>query len=132
MKRLATAFVLAAVISTLLGGCAPAETKVYSDPAQTIEVKVDQSFIIALDENPTTGYRLQEEFDDSFLKLVEGKFEPPPEPKEGELPMVGAPGIRSFEFKALKKGRTEITMVAKQPWEGGSAGQKKTFTVNIN
>jgi len=41
--------------------------KVYGDPAQTIEVKVGQEFIIALDENPTTGYAWQEEFDDSFL-----------------------------------------------------------------
>jgi len=40
--------------------------KVYSDPAQTIEVKAGQGFIIALDENSTAGYTWQEEFDDSF------------------------------------------------------------------
>jgi len=39
---------------------------VYSDPAQTIEVKAGQGFVMALDENPTVGYTWQEEFDDSF------------------------------------------------------------------
>jgi hypothetical protein len=75
MKRSMASFVLAAVISSLLIGCVAPKTKVYTEPGQTIEIKVGQRFIIALDENPTTGYTWQEEFDDSFLELVENKGE---------------------------------------------------------
>jgi len=75
MKRLMASFVLAAVISSLLIGCVAPKTKVYTEPGHTIKVKVGQRFIVALDENPTTGYTWQEEFDDSFLELVENKGE---------------------------------------------------------
>lgn len=125
MKRLMTLFILTAVVSSLLVGCGP---KVYSDPAQTIEVKVGQEFIIALEENPTTGYTWQEEFDDSFLELVEDKYKPSSEAEEG---MVGAGGTRSFEFKGLKKGETEVTMVLKRAWEEELL-EKKVFTIAIS
>ena len=128
MKRLMAIFVLTAVISSLLIGCVPPETKVYSEPSQTIKVKVEQEFIIALDENPTTGYTWQEEFDDGFLELVEDKYEPSSEAKKG---VVGAGGTRSFEFKGLKKGKTEVTMVLKRAWEEGFL-EKKVFTIDIN
>ena len=104
MKRLMAVFVLAAVISSLLTACGAVEPKVYDDPSQKISVNVGQEFIVELDENPTTGYRWQEEFDNSFLELVEHKYEPASEPKEGKPPMLGAGGTRSFHFKALKKG----------------------------
>ena len=95
-----------------------------------ISVNVGQEFVIALDENPSTGYSWQEEFDDSFLELVADKYEPPPEPKEGEPPIVGAPGTRIFEFKALKEGQTEITTILKRPWEEEFV-ESRMFTVNI-
>ena len=95
-----------------------------------ISVNVGQEFVIALDENPSTGYTWQEEFDDSFLELVADKYEPPLEPKEGEPPIVGAPGTRIFEFKALKEGQTEITTILKRPWEEEFV-ESRMFTVNI-
>jgi predicted secreted protein len=82
----------------------------------------------AYDENPTTGYGWQEEFDDSFLELVEDKYEP----SSIEELIVGAGGTRSFRFKALKKGVTEVIMIYKQAWEGGSLGSELVFTVSIN
>jgi len=126
MKRVVTTFVLAVVVSSLLTACSTAEPKVYSDPSQTISVKVGQEFIIALkDQSASTGYSWQEEFDSNFLELVESKYEPPAKP------MPGAPGTRNFKFKALKKGGTKITMACKQPWKGGGVGETKVFTVNI-
>ena len=95
-----------------------------------ISVNAGQEFVIALDENPSTGYSWQEEFDDSFLELVADKYEPPPEPKEGEPPIVGAPGTRIFAFKALKEGQTEITTILKRPWEEEFV-ESRMFTVNI-
>lgn len=127
MKRLMAIFVLAAVISSLLigGGCVG--PKIYSDPSQTISVNVGQEFIIALDSNPTTGYIWHEGFDKSLLELVGHKYE---RSLAGEG-LIGAGGTESFEFKALKEGETEVTMVYKQGWEGGSVGEDEVFKVSI-
>ncbi len=102
----------------------PSQPAVYNDPGQTISVKVGQKFAIALEENPSTGYRWQQKFDNSFLELVADSFKPPTR----ALP--GAPGTRVFEFKALKKGEAEITTVLKRAWEENVA-EPKVFTVSI-
>ena len=127
MKRLIGIFVLAAIVASLLVSCVPA-AKVYSDPAETIGVNVGEMFIIALDSNPTTGYMWYEDYDDSFLQLVGHKYEQSP---SGEG-LVGAGGTESLEFKALKQGETEIKMVYKQGWEGGSVGEEDVFKVSIS
>jgi len=113
---------------TMLLSCSPAGLKVYTDPDQTISVNTGQEFIIALGENPTTGYTWQEEFDDSFLELVEWKYKPSPH-AEG---MVGVGGTKSLQFKALKEGETNVTLVCKQPWEGGGVGETVVFRVSIS
>jgi inhibitor of cysteine peptidase len=129
MKRLMTILVVAAVMSSLFTACGTAEPEVYSDSSQTISVKVGQEFIIALNENPTTGYSWQKEFDASFLELVGDKYEPSAEAKKPGI--VGAGGTRNFQFKALKTGETKVTLVYKRPWEGGDVGETKVFTVSI-
>jgi len=127
MKRLIGIFVLAAMVGGLLVGCVSA-AKVYSDPAETIGVNVGERFIIQLDSNPTTGYMWYEDYDDSFLQLLGHKYEQSP---SGEG-LVGAGGTESFEFKALKQGETEIKLVYKQGWEGGSVGEEDVFKVSIS
>ncbi len=111
----------------LLPGCSSeAGPNIYNNPNQTIEVKVGQEFIIALESNPTTGYSWQAEFDDSVLKLVESKYERTP----AEEGMVGVGGTQSFEFQALKEGKAEVTMIYKRSWEE-SPIESKVFTINI-
>jgi predicted secreted protein len=127
MKRGIGIFLLAAVVGGLLVACAPA-VEVYSDPLETIEVEVGGKFIIALDSNPTTGYMWYEDYDDSYLALVSHNYERSL-PGEG---LVGAGGTESFEFEALEKGDTEVTMVYKQGWEGGSVGEEYVFRVSIS
>lgn len=95
-------------------------------PGQPIEVKVGQNFIISLDENPSNGYTWQEEFDARFLELVENKYEP-----SSETGVVGAGGKRSFKFKALKEGETEVTMTLKRACEEEPL-EEKVFTVSIS
>ncbi len=91
--------------------------------AEAIVVEVGSSFILSLDSNPTTGYAWQAQFDDQLLRLVETNFEPSSE-------AIGAGGVESFEFRALKEGDTEITMVYKRSWEEGYI-EKVIFSVNI-
>ena len=128
MKRSFVLLTLAAIIGSLLIGCGSEEIKVYNDPSETISVGVGKNFIIALESNPTTGYSWREAFDSSLLELVESKYEQTPT----ATLIVGAGGTQSFEFKALKKGETEVTLVYKRPWEPDSPDQMtKVFTVNI-
>jgi len=110
----------------MLSGCV-GEVKTYTDSGQTINIGVNQEFVIALGSNPTTGYMWQVSHDKNMLDLVESKYEMGKEAKQG---VVGAGGVELFRFKALKIGRTEITIVYKRPWEKQSVDQK-LFTVNI-
>ncbi len=109
----------------LVVGCAGGG-KVYTDPVQTISAGINHEFIIALDSNPTTGYNWEERHDATMLGLVESKYEP-----DKKAPgLVGAGGTQYFRFKALKAGRTEITLTYKRPWETSSTTQK-IFKVDI-
>jgi inhibitor of cysteine peptidase len=106
-------------------GCV-GEVKTYTDSGQAIDIGVGQQFVIALGSNPTTGYGWQESYDESMLRLVEKTYE-----EETEEDVVGAGGIEYFRFRTLEAGETEITLVYKQPWEGGGIGETKVFTINI-
>lgn len=104
---------------------------VFSSPDQIISVNVGQEFNIALYENPTTGYIWQADFDDSFLELVEDKYEPSVKQGEGDEPIVGAGGTRSWRFGALVSGETEVTMASMPPGQDAPADMK-VFTVSIS
>lgn len=114
------------LIVLLVAGCGGA-TKTYVDAEKTISTGVNQEFVIALDSNPTTGYDWEESYDESMLRLVESKYEMGKEAEEGK---VGAGGTQYFRFRALKKGKTEITVTYKRSWETDYAEQK-VFNVDV-
>jgi inhibitor of cysteine peptidase len=120
---------VAAVVLTLglVAGCGGIKT--YTDSGQEINIGVGQDFIIALGSNPTTGYSWQASYDESMLELVGGQSTY--EPKETGDDVVGAGGIESFQFRALKAGQAEITLSYARPWEGGGTADTKVFTVVI-
>ncbi len=126
MKRLLMLVTVTLVAISLVAGCV-GEVKTYTDSGQAITIGVDQEFVIALGSNPTTGYGWQKSQDENMLRLVEKKYKPGEEAEEGA---VGAGGVEYFRFKALKTGKTEITLVYKRPWEEEILAQK-VFIVNI-
>jgi len=103
--------ILLVVIATcLVAGCV-GQVETYTDPGQTIDIGVNQEFVIALGSN---------------LELVEKIY------KEAKQGVVGAGGVEYFRFKALETGRTEITLVYKRPWEEPTPQDiTKVFTINI-
>jgi inhibitor of cysteine peptidase len=123
VKKLLILMLIAAAL-VAVGCVGVAET--YTDPGQTVDIGINQEFVIALGSNPTTGYSWQESHDQTMLELLEKSYRE--EAKEG---VVGAGGIEYFRFKALKAGETEITLTYEQPWEGGGVGETKVFTVEI-
>ena len=126
MKRLLLLITIAVVATCLLAGCV-GEIKTYTDSGRTIDIGVNQEFVIALGSNPTTGYSWQGSRDETMLELVEKTYKPGGEAKQGA---VGAGGVEYFRFKALKTGKTEVTLVYKRPWEEDIVDQK-VFIVNI-
>jgi inhibitor of cysteine peptidase len=117
---------LVVVATCLVAGCV-GEVETYTDPGQTIDIGVNQQFVIALGSNPTTGYGWQESYDQTMLELVEKTYRPGEEAKQG---VVGAGGVEYFRFKAVKTGETEITLVYKRQWEEEFLEQK-IFTIDI-
>jgi len=128
VKRLLILVAVAVVAISLVAGCV-GEVKTYTDSGQTVDIGVNQEFVIALGSNPTTGYGWQESYDESMLELVEKTYKLGEEAKQG---VVGAGGVEYFRFKPLKAGKTEITLVYKRPWEEPTPQDvTKVFTVNI-
>lgn len=122
MKAIAMSLTL---LTSLALGCGLGGVRIYTDLEQAINVRVNEQFIIALESNPTTGYRWEVDFDHSLLELVESKFEPGEQ--EGA---VGAGGQQNFTFQGLKQSETCVTLTYQRPWEEHPVDEK-VFTVNI-
>jgi inhibitor of cysteine peptidase len=129
MKKYMVLFLFSLLVISLATGCTGGNGNgaVYSNPAQTITAKVGSEFVIALESNPTTGYDWEESHDAAMLTLVNDRYETGQKAKEG---LVGAGGTHYFTYKALKSGKTEITLIYKRSWEEESAKQN-VFTVDI-
>ncbi len=113
-------------VALMLVGCL-SEPAIYTDPAETISISIDQEFVVAMDANPATGYNWEESYDETALKLVEKTFEMGESDKKW---LIGAGGIENFRFKAIGTGTTEITLVYKRLWVQEIAGQT-VFKVDI-
>ena len=88
------------------------------------KIKVNESFVIELKSNPTTGYSWKADFDENFLSLVKSEYVPDsPE-------LIGSGGVEKFTFTSLKQGTTTITMNYKRPWEEASI-ETQVFKVTI-
>ena len=111
----------------MAAGCAGGSLKTYSDIDDTIEVKVNVEFVIALDSNPTTGYSWKASYEASEFELISDEYRQ----DETEQMMTGAGGTQYLRFKALKAGNFEITMDYQRPWEDEST-QQKVFNVTVS
>ena len=127
MKKFLILITVAVIATSLVAGCV-GEVKTYIDSGQTIDIGVNQEFVIAIGANPTTGYDWEVSLDEAMLELAEKTYKLP---EEAEHEVVGAGGVDYFRFKALKAGETEITLVYKRTWEEEGIEQK-IFTVNID
>ena len=123
--------VVVASVFTLVG--CPGERSViecFTDSGQIINIGPNQSFYIALNSNPTTGFIWQVTYDGNMLEMVDKSYKPSEAATQG---LVGAGGVEYFLFKALNIGDTEITFVYKREWEEPTPEDiTKVFTIRIN
>jgi len=132
MKKLALLSLI--VITCLFSSCAEENIpQPGSDPTgrydQQISVNLSNEFTISTKPNASTGWRLWiKDFDKSFLTLVEDKA------------LSDSFQAHDFIFKALKKGKTDITLESKPYWWNDIPVEKQkdypphlvTITVTIN
>lgn len=87
-------------------------------------LRVGEQFEVALPENPTTGYRWELHTPVSpALELVGDSFAPP------TSGLIGAGGLHSWRFEALKEGLAVLTIDNRRSWEPAPVG---TFKVTID
>jgi inhibitor of cysteine peptidase len=92
-------------------------------PTKAIRATVGETFAIALEGNPTTGYTWQAAIDPEYLELVGETFEP-----VGEG--VGSGGQEVLRFRALAPGNSEIECEYRRPWDK-KARESKQFRIEI-
>ncbi|MFC2003214.1 protease inhibitor I42 family protein [Chloroflexota bacterium] len=130
-----------AIVSLCLITCSPATKQVSVEASsddfvelkhvsKEVEVAVDGSLKVTLCSNPTTGFQWSENAqinDQNVLEQVDHKLvipqsQPPPPPE--------TPGQEVWTFKALKAGKSTISMEYSRPWEGGKKGEW-TFVLTV-
>ena len=99
--------------------------RIYGKDDTNIAAGAGQTFLIQLDENPTTGYEWSCAInDESIVKLTGSEYQQTP----AASGLVGSGGIRAMTFKALKAGSATITLNYQRPWENTPA---ETLTFNV-
>ena len=98
----------------------PATYKAQDDK---ISARTGDTFIVALEGNPTTGYQWELLEDDGKFRLVEKEYAMP-------SPGVGAATTEHFVIEALEPGSTKLTFKYKRPWET-EVLDTKTFELQV-
>lgn len=106
------------LMTMIAAGCGPTgEVRLdMADNGGQVEMEVDQTLVISLESNPTTGFRWELiEVEDPILQSMGEAEYQPSESKE----VVGAGGTEIFRFKAVSTGQMTLTLVYRRPWEEG-------------
>lgn len=114
MKKYLALLIPFLVLSFLVSGVSAAQDNNVAHYKPVKVVKVNKEFKIALESNPTTGYSWEAKFDPEYIKLVNSTYIA----YQTNPRIVGSGGVEIFTFKAIKPGKTEITMQYQRPWEG--------------
>ena len=127
MRRMPISICIGAAILLALFACSSAPGEVTVDASyagKEVELAAGGSLAVTLESNPTTGFKwdMASNTDETVLQLVDHKFQPPQAPQGGP-PLVGAGGKEVWNFKALKKGTSIISMEYSRPWEGGEKAE---------
>ena len=95
----------------------------YDSEAKVIRVAVGETFALALEGNPSTGYTWQADVDARHVEQIAQEFEP-----AGEG--VGVAGQEVCRFTAIRAGRTRIALAYQRPWDR-EARETRHFEVVI-
>jgi inhibitor of cysteine peptidase len=106
-------FALSVIISWCKAPKMATVTLSESNNKQHIEVAVNDTIQIQLDESPTTGYKWEViELNKNDLQVLSEDYER--YPNAG----IGGGGIKMIKLKVLKKASGRIRLENRQPWSG--------------
>jgi inhibitor of cysteine peptidase len=74
------------------------------------DVRLGDEITVALDENPTTGYRWHPDIDTARLQLTGDQY-------QGSERPTGASGTRRMTFAPLQAGSARLHLVKRRSWE---------------
>jgi inhibitor of cysteine peptidase len=98
----------------------------YNSSGKTIEVPLNETIVLRLGENPTTGHRWQVRgVYDQVLELLSDKFER----RSGEM-RYGAGGTRVWTFRAKATGAVLLELEYVRPGAASPPAASR-FSVNI-
>lgn len=126
MKNIISCALIAAIILSVSGCSGGDGVNVKLTGDKLVTADRGDVLYVNLDANPTTGYvwQIAGEYDEDMLRRI-GKFG-----YKHNSDRLGAGGIQTFRFEALKKGRTAIAFEYKRPWEKDVKAEKK-YTLRI-
>lgn len=128
MKRQMGLVLLLGII--LLTGCSTSQNEITltdDDNGSMVTASLNQTIIITLPSNPTTGYSWNIfQIDTAQLNQVgETEFIP-----ENEEPLVGQGGAEKLQFLVIAEGKSTLILVYHRPWEEG-VEPLETFSIEI-
>jgi inhibitor of cysteine peptidase len=116
-------------VVALLAGCGgggdDSTPKVY-EAGDSISVSNGDTFVIALEANPSTGYSWEAESNDN-VEFVKSKQ------VQGDSNAIGAPGTQQLTFRAVKTGPSTLTLNYLRPFDpsGTAPAETQTFPVTV-
>ena len=126
MKKLIKLFGLISLLLAALTACGSASEVNLdaNDNGSQVELQSDQTLVISLEGNPTTGYTWEvAELDEGVLRQVgETEF-------ESESDALGSGGVQILRFEAVNSGQTDLELVYHRSWEDEEPVE--TFSVQV-
>jgi inhibitor of cysteine peptidase len=117
---------LLVAVLALAGGCGLSKEVELDagDDGSRVELEAGQVLEIALESNPTTGYRWEVvALDENVLQTLEEEF-------EEDSALIGAGGTQTLRFRALSAGEMALELAYRRPWEEG-VEPAETFGVDV-
>lgn len=125
MKSFLSLVLLLILATCLMTGCG-GDGKSDVEPVETISTGVNQEFTITREFDLNSGFIWRESYNESMLEVVESTIDTE---KRDDTKIVL---FQVFRFKALKKGKTEITLVhRRETLQGPIIAQQEVISVNI-
>jgi inhibitor of cysteine peptidase len=121
--KILIALTLIALLSAIGAGVAIAVSGNRDAQADVI-IQEGETYKIALDENPSTGYCWIVSNPDYSIVTITGDY------FEEINPELGAPGKHVWKVEGLKKGIAELTFKYKKPWEK-DAIETKVLSITV-
>ena len=110
----------------LAAGCTKPVNLTEADNNGQVTLKQGQELTIALEANPTTGYRWELAECNQSILIQQGESSD----AASQPVRPGSSGLESWRFAAKAEGETELRLVYHRPWEEDTE-PAQTFTVKV-